>query len=50
MEGWTDGRIDGWKDRRMKGQTDRGKTVYLPPLLGSGGIIIIYKYCILIQK
>ena len=26
--------MDGWKD----GQTDRGKTVYLPPPSGSGGI------------
>jgi hypothetical protein len=26
--------LDGWKD----GQTDRGKTVYLPPPSGSGGI------------
>jgi hypothetical protein len=32
---WTDGRTE----RRTDGQTDRGKTVYPPPPLGSGGII-----------
>ena len=31
--------LDGWKDRQKDGQTDRGKTVYPPPPLGSGGII-----------
>jgi hypothetical protein len=37
---WTDGRTDG----RKGGQTDRGKTVYPPPLSGSGGIIKISVY------
>ena len=32
--------LDGRKDGRMDGQTDRGKTVYLPPPSGSGGINI----------
>ena len=32
-----DGQMDRWKD----GRTDRGKTVYLPPPLGCGGIIIL---------
>jgi hypothetical protein len=36
---WTDGRTEGWKDGRTDGQTDRGKTVYPPPPLGSGSII-----------
>jgi hypothetical protein len=34
MKNILDGRKDGWKD----GQTDRGKTIYPPPPLGSGGI------------
>ena len=28
-------------DGRTDGQTDRGKTVYPPPPLGSGGIIMV---------
>jgi hypothetical protein len=35
-----DGRKDGWEDRRKDGQTDRGKTVYLSPPSGGGGIKI----------
>ena len=31
-----------WTDGRMEGRTDRGKTVYPPPPLGSGGINIHY--------
>jgi hypothetical protein len=32
--------LDGWKDGRMDGRTDRGKTIYLPPPSGSGGVKI----------
>jgi hypothetical protein len=42
---WTDGRTDGRTERRTDGRkggpTDRGKSVYPPPLSGSGGIIKI---------
>jgi hypothetical protein len=34
--------LDGRKEWRTDGQTDRGKTVYPPPPLGRGGIIITY--------
>jgi hypothetical protein len=37
---WTDeGRMGGRMEGRTDGQMDRGKTVYPPPPLGSGGII-----------
>ena len=41
MEGRTDGRTERRTDGRKGGPTDRGKTVYPPPLSGSGGIIKI---------